>query len=169
MANKSLLVGAGGSAQARAHAHGGIGARVTNSVAIPVPSFAVAFFTVLSFDTERRDDGGCFDSANPTRLTAPVAGWYGISGSVSFAPVAQTGWRQLRHRLNGTLNIAVDISPTVTAAANHTRITVTTFWYMAAGDYVELLASQNNDTNTTVNIDKEDAFSPEFSIVRISS
>src|SRR5262249_3653108 len=60
-----------------------ISARVYNSTVIPVPSSG-GVSAVPSFDSERWDTANLHDSANPSRLTAPVDGVYLIEAHVSF-------------------------------------------------------------------------------------
>ncbi len=134
------------------------GARVTNSVAIPTVTGVVK---TLTFDTVRRDTGGFYAAAQPTRLTAPHVGWYLACASVAFE-VVFAGLRVLRFRVNGATLIGPFSMPT-TAAIADIAISIAVPWYCAAGDYVEAQVFQ--DSGGPLNVTKNAEYSPEFSLL----
>lgn len=131
--------GAGASPQALVY-------RNSNQV---VPSSAPV---AISFTTERYDSSDMWVVGQPTRLTAPSAGLYLVTGSVYLA-VSATGYL----RINGTSLIA---------AQSGVFIALSRLWRFAAGDYVELIAFQTTGVaqNATYGAD----YSPELAIARIS-
>lgn len=136
-----------------------VGARVYNSGNISIPDNTGTF---LTFDSERRDDGGVHStSSNTDRLTAPVSGWYVITGHVNYAANA-TGVR--------VANIAMNAGNTVIAAMNipgnaggiDTQVSITSIYYLTAGDYVRLMAYQNS--GGALNVTAVAQYSPEFAM-----
>jgi hypothetical protein len=98
--------------------------------------------TALTFDTETRDDNGCHESVtNPTRLSAPVAGWYIVGCTIACGSDAD-GKRVLDARANGATYIAQQefVSSAGEPAAN---LTMTVAYYLAAGEYVEFVLWHN--------------------------
>lgn len=145
-----------------AEKHGAVpAARVTNSVA--QAAMSVPTVNVLTFDSERFDTAGLHDSsANPTRLTAPIAGLYVVTANVSWDSMSNVGARELALRRNGTDIVARDVvapSP----APNTTEQTLTTVASLAAGDFVEVTLRQNSGGPLPVNAFAQ--HSPEFSMV----
>jgi hypothetical protein len=89
---------------------------------------------LLTFDRESFDTAGLFDPAHPTRLTAPIAGIYLITTSVSWTPHLTEGInRAVYVSVNGSV-ISVDQRP----PAGETRQTVTTIYRLQPGDDVEV-------------------------------
>jgi hypothetical protein len=152
------------SAQARADAlearlPGPLRARVRNSAALAINNNST---TVMTFDTERWDEGGFFAPGTPGRLTAPEAGHYLIGSHAAFAANA-TGTRELLIRLNGGSSLA--IAPGTGSASREGRMSVVTEYELAAGDYIESLVFQ--DSGGVLNVVATSAYSPEFWIVRL--
>lgn len=110
----------------------------------------------ITFDAETYDIGGLHDTgANTTRLTvaAEMVGRGGIRlvGQVTFEANA-TGFRRLRWRktlaAGGTVILASTRLPPVATAATTTEVQCVARDEMpAAGDYYELLATQNSGGN----------------------
>lgn len=96
--------------------------------------------TAISFDTETRDDNACYDSGNPTRLVAPVTGWYIIGTHVTFATAA-SGKRVVDVRLNGVTYAASQYADSDNEAAD---INVNVVYYMTAAEYAEVTVYQNS-------------------------
>ena len=131
---------------------------VTHSVNQTVP-FTNPSVTTLAFDTERYDTANMHDNAtNNSRLTAPVNGIYAVTAQVSWSPNG-TGVRDLELRKNGTTDIDFDES-----ALPDQNQEVTTQVRLAAGDYVEALVQQATNPQVTLNIEKFNETSPEFSM-----
>jgi hypothetical protein len=138
------------------------GVRAYNSIALSIPNNST---TLMTFNSERRDDASFHStSVNTGRLTVPTgyAGWYKIQGDVDWASNA-TGLRTLAIRLNGGNWIAADSRTPI--SGNVTQHSISGLYYLADGDYVEMLAFQNS--GGALNINATNNFSPEFSMVRI--
>lgn len=131
----------------------GAGARVYNSAAIPIPTGTVF---ILSFNSQRWNDGDMYNSAAPTRLTCQAPGVYLIGGNVR-AIVATGNWA-LDIALNGSSIIGMAVGlphPTIGQ-----RIALSVPYKLAARDYVQLRFWQN--TGATVNVEAAGNYSPEF-------
>lgn len=101
--------------------------------------------TAVLFTTERLDVGALHStSSNTSRITIVDAGFYGLSCSDEWVGNA-TGYRNIEWRLNGASLLAVNCLPTVTV--NTVQQSVTTFYYLAAGDYVEVTVYQTSGGN----------------------
>lgn len=132
--------------------------RVYNSAAL---SIATATATVITFNSERYDVGGCHStSSNTGRLTVPSGGGgvYHIGGSVSFAANA-TGIRNVSIRLNGT-TVIDGLDAHAASAAGPLTLSVNTEYKLAAADYVELLVTQTS--GGLLNVSAAGNYSPEF-------
>lgn len=136
-----------------------VAARVYNNANISIPDSAV---TALTFNTVRRDNGSLYNVANPSRLTAPVDGWYLITGSALFANSAAGSERAGSIRINGT-NIA-QTDPSFGAAIPPT-LNVTTLYYLTAGQYAEYYVYQNS--GGALNILASGNYTPEFAMALI--
>lgn len=122
--------------------------------------------TVLAFNSERRDDSAFHDTAtNNSRLTVPTAmpGWYMITGNVEFAGDIN-GVRQVGIQLNGATVIALNLQQAA-LAGTITRVNVSTLYYLAATNYVELIVYQNS--GISLNINSGAQYTPEFRMVRV--
>jgi hypothetical protein len=99
--------------------------------------------TALTFNTELTDVYGMHStSSNPGRLTCQVAGNYLIGGCVQFGMHA-TGRRYLAVRLNGSWTLQL-VQVAAVSSAFGVVLSVETFYPLAAGDYVELMAYQDS-------------------------
>ncbi len=97
--------------------------------------------TAVTWSDESFDTAGAHSTTtNTSRLTAPAAGVYVITGNLHWQGTTG-GERRAIVRLNGTTVIA--IVRTAQDAANEQFQSVTTIWNMQAGDYVELVAFQD--------------------------
>jgi hypothetical protein len=136
--------------------------RVYNSASIVV---ANTTWTALTFDTERYDTAAMHSTAsNTSRLTAPVAGLYLITGHIAWGNNA-VGERLVAIRHNDATDIA-NVSLFGTAGSTSSLMkTVSTVWKMAASDYVELRVYQSAGGSLTVLFTT--ALSPEFSMTWI--
>ena len=136
-------------------------ARVYNSASISIPNTTV---TYLTFNSERRDDGALHDtSANTDRLTAPVSGWYRITGHVEFASNA-TGFRSVSIRMNAG-NIPIAATNPNAVNGDTTLITLSTEIYLSALDFVRLAVYQNS--GGALNVLSTAQYSPEFVMVLV--
>ena len=106
-------------------------------------AIATNTLTPLAFNTVDLNTGSVFDVAQPTRLTAPVAGTYVITASISWANSA-LGIRELHIRLNGgPTNLAV-VSDAPTALNTAPEQNVATTCHLSAGDYVQAVVWQTS-------------------------
>jgi hypothetical protein len=137
-----------------------VAARVYNNANISVASGGAG--QALTFNTVRRDNGGLFGLANPSRLTAPVDGWYLITGTAQWAASA-AGRRIGTLKINGTAVAVTEWA--LSATATTPRINPTTFYYMTAGQYAEFWVYQ--DTGGALNIEVAANYSPEFAMALI--
>lgn len=138
------------------------GARVYRNVDTVITT---GIITVLSFNSERYDTDTIWSPANPTRLTCVSAGYYSISGHVTWTA---SGWesRRLAIRLNGNdSTIIAGVNEHASSSGNHSNI-ISTLHYLAAGDYVELLVYQ--DSSVDLSALALPMYSPEFAMQRIS-
>jgi hypothetical protein len=104
--------------------------------------------TAISFDSEVRDDGGFYSSANPTRFTAIADGWYVFSSTCRWAGANSYG-RRLYARLNGTTELS---GTSVISDPDHNdpRQNVSGIYYLSENDYIEFMLDQNS--GGTINI-----------------
>jgi len=115
------------------------GARVYASSTQTIPS---SVLTALTFDKVDVNVGVAFKDTQPTRLTAPVAGTYVITASVSWAN-DPNGNRELVLEVNGTTDIAIASGgPTATNTAP--QQTVATTYHLAKGSYVRAMVWQTS-------------------------
>jgi hypothetical protein len=119
-------------------------ARVENTTGL---NTATSTDTLVSYNTETFDTAGLHSSDNPSRLTAPVAGTYQVTGQIEWDSVAN-GYRFLIIRRNGTTRSGVSLIPVSTA--NFVYQQVTSLVKMNAGDYVELVIRQTSGGNLDV-------------------
>lgn len=130
-----------------------VGASVYNSAGV---NAATATSTVVTFDTETFDNGGLHSTAsNTSRLTASVAGYYYIHGSVAWFPNA-SGIRQVELRKNaagsGSGGTQLGIVTHEPASGGAYAIQeVSTVAYLTAGDYVELFGYQTSGSTLSMN------------------
>jgi hypothetical protein len=99
-------------------------------------------WTPVAFDTMDLDTHGVHQPANPSRFTAPNAGWYALSGQCDWVLNA-TGARELKFLINGG---GSSLAKAMVMAVNgyDTALAVATESFLSAGDYVELMAWQNS-------------------------
>jgi hypothetical protein len=138
-----------------------IACRVYNDADISIPN---ATSTALTFNSERSDVYAMHStSSNTSRITFSLGGWYYVWGGVAFAANA-TGYRQVSIRLGGSTPLAVhgDGAP---PASFFSYMTVSTLYYFAATNYVELVVYQNSGGSLNVNVAAN--HSPEFGAIRL--
>lgn len=140
---------------------GTVSARVYHNAA---QSIASGTPTALAFNSERFDVEGFHDLAtNNSRLTVPAGygGTYLIVGHVE-TPGGSTGYRQAYIRLNGATIIGIDAS---TADTNSTYLNPVALYNLAAGDYVELVFTQNS--GAAVNVTAAGNYGAEFAVAKV--
>lgn len=122
--------------------------------------------TVLSFDTERFDNGPAFHdtSSNNSRLTIPVDGVYLVICNIIWKSNSN-GSRMLELIVNGGTIIATSLIPPCTGQT--TNQIVSTIWNFTASQYVQARVLQ--DSGGTLDVARFDARSPEFMIAMLGS
>lgn len=124
-----------------------IGCYVYRSTQQLIPNATV---TPLSWDAEVVDIGGCWSSAYPDRLVAPVAGYYMAGGgwtrSAAENPNASRHWAGiLVYNSGGVLRGYYATSEVHTVANNPVGVSVTTgMFFLNPGDYVQVCVYQNS-------------------------
>lgn len=95
-----------------------------------------ATYTAIQFDTATRNDSGYWSAGQPSRLTAPQAGWYSVGASVIWDSITAGSFRILRVAVNGDADSHATgrVPASVNAQQN-----VSEAVYLNAGDYVEFL------------------------------
>ena len=107
--------------------------------------------TVLGFIAEEFDTAGLHATGcvgTPGKLVAPVDGLYEVSAALVWNGNT-TGTRFLGIRKNGTDDLFM-VASRIPASADTPEQSVTTLVKLAAGDYVEALASQNSTSSITL-------------------
>jgi len=118
---------------------------VHQTVAQNIPT---ATTTPISFDAEDIDTTDMHStSTNPSRLTCKKAGWYRLTGAISFTSNA-TGRRFANWFINGVQvpHTAIGLVPT---AANSYVAAATDIIRLALNDYVELRGYQDSGAQLT--------------------
>lgn len=105
--------------------------------------------TLVAFDSEAWDFGGLHNNVNPTRLTAPVSGFYFIYGTAVFAPNVQ-GERFALFRLNASQYIASEDDDAISYSGEPTDINLSCVFYLNAGDFVEFNISQTSGNSMSI-------------------
>ena len=123
----------------------------TIELALSNQSIPNATATAIEFDTVVTDPTGLWNSATPTRLTAPVAGQYLVTATAFWATAA-TGEALLRIQKNGVSPSGFyGVSSIPMLAGFDAGNSVAVIVPMAAGDYVEASAFQNSGGAVSVN------------------
>jgi hypothetical protein len=118
------------------------GARVTSTAALTLTSGASSWVT---FDTTDFNVGAVYNAAQPTRMTAPIAGRYLIMATVRWSP-NNVGRRILALELNHSVATIArnSVSPYSTTGTFAPEQTVQVVYKLNAGDYVEVFANQDS-------------------------
>lgn len=120
-------------------------ARATHNADQAIPD---SMGTTIALNTEHHDTDSIHSTVtNNERLTAQRAGYYRITGTVTWAGAAG-GTRTLYLRLNA--NDFLDIAETDAPGANRLTQKVTATYYLNASDYVDLRVVQTS--GSTINI-----------------
>jgi predicted regulator of amino acid metabolism with ACT domain len=109
------------------------------------PTIANNTDTAVAFNNERRDTAAMHDNVtNKTRLTAVTTGLHDVFANIAFVANA-TGIRVCWFRVDGTVNIGLDIRSA--ASADATSFCISTQVYLVAGSYVEVIVKQTSGGN----------------------
>lgn len=100
---------------------------------------ALGAATVLTWDTEVRDDATFYSGAAPTKITAPTTGWYALEASVLLASSSAARRLTLGFAINGTASVRGKVDETLTPGP--VRLSISALLYLTAADYVEVLGT----------------------------
>lgn len=135
-------------------------ARVYNNANISISN---STWEDLTFNSELWDTDSIHSTvSNTDRLTCQTAGWYVITGHVTFDS-NNTGYRSVGIRWQGTDLIAVHREDAV--ASVDTIMSVATVIKLAVSQYVTLRVFQNS--GGALNVNRDSRYSPEFMMVRV--
>lgn len=102
----------------------------------------------ISFNTEIVDTDSMYTSAAPTRLTIATAGLYMLAGGYSLALTANN-IASARFSLNGGLLTHSGTSVICGATAQNAVLSLTCFYRLSVGDYIELATWSNRTAVNT--------------------
>lgn len=125
-------------------------------------SLVTATPTAVAFDAELLDSHAMHDNTTDnTKFFAPTGypGWYHCLGGVEFNANA-TGVRDLYIRANGA--DVLGRTRSVPASGNNWMVQVYAYVFLAAGEYVELIANQTSGGNLDIN--NQNYWSPLFAM-----
>jgi hypothetical protein len=134
------------------------GARVRSNAS---QTIAKGVSTPLAFNVTDSNTGGVYNAAQPTRLTAPVAGTYMITAAIAWSNDPD-GDRALAIRLNGSTVIAEVSANAVTNTAPEQD--VVTACHLNAGDYVQAMAWQYQTSTDSVDSWSSPNYAPLFTM-----
>lgn len=121
--------------------------------------------TPINWDTEVPDSVDGHSGTNPSRYTAVYAGWYQVSGTVTFAANV-TGIREIGILVNGAPFAGASASAQATAVVVGPAVTPQ-LAYLNVGDYVELYCYQNS--GGSLNTAPVTTQQPSMTIVLVSN
>jgi hypothetical protein len=119
----------------------------------------------LSFGQIRFEQGGVYDVAARTRLTAPVTGIYIVTANVAWVASGDGAARRLRIRRNGSVVVA-EVVRRATNSNVRVASNISEILRMTGGDYLEVVASHGSNQPQTVVALGE--VSPEFQLAFLS-
>jgi hypothetical protein len=118
--------------------------------------------TAVEWAAANSDAYGCWVSASPTRLTAPLSGRFSAAAYVEFAGDAD-GFRQAWVRKNGA-EVLGYVKMLSAASGSPTNMTVSTPAFdLTKGDYVELVVRHNAGNDLVLN--REGTLTPALSLI----
>lgn len=126
-------------------------------------------FAAVTFDAEDADNyNGHTTGGSNDRYTVPLAGYYLISGSVSFAANV-TGPRAVEVTVNGTALAGSDNNANAVTGGNVTRMSARPLVaLLAVNDIVRLSAFQGSGGNLDTNVGSGAEFQSQMSIVWVA-
>ncbi len=133
-------------------------ARVTRTANQAIPNNHV---TAIAFNSERYDTAAIhINTANPSRLTAPVAGIFNITFQVEWGLFDPDGIRYIELIRNATTEIAIDQKD----PNNGLDQEITTQAKLRAGDFIQGRVLQNSGGPLSINKNTSHEYSPELSM-----
>lgn len=132
-------------------------------------AYAIVMLDIQRWDTGSTGSGGAYpngiwDGGDGSKMTAVHRGWHTISGHIEFAYHA-VGRRGIQIRHEGATVIARSEWDAIKSDQVAQPMSITTQYWMNAGEYVELMAFQ--DSGAGLNVTEVGNYSPEFVMVRI--
>lgn len=113
-----------------------------NTTAQTITNGTESTANALSWDSIGIDDLAGWSAGTPTRWTVPMTGWYTLAGSVAFSGDSTGSTRDALWFVNGAI-VTADRARSAPSAASHTVEARTLPQFLAAGQYVELVAAHN--------------------------
>ena len=123
-----------------------IGARALRNSTQSINS---ATITAVSFSGVAWDTDTMWAAGSPTRLTINTAGYYLVSGHVTWFQ-DPTGERRVSIRYGGSTYICHQAAMAITTGGPH-RMSTTTAYLFTAGTYIELMVYQDSGAPLVVN------------------
>lgn len=120
--------------------------------------------TLVTFDGEKWDYGNIHNGSQPTRLTAPVSGYYLIYAT-AYVTAPGSGSIQVHLKLNNSTGIAGSSNPDV--GYGNSFLNCTAVYYLNAGDYVVCEVGQNTNTTITLNGSSTDHYATSFGMHKL--
>lgn len=117
--------------------------RQTSTQNLSTATWTSITFTTEDYDTDPSGAGGHSNSSNTSRYTAVYAGWYLVSGGVTFAANA-TGIRAARWAVNGSALDGTQATGQPVSGLPHSVAARAEAVYLNVGDYVELQGYQSS-------------------------
>ncbi len=135
------------------------GCRVVATVSQTIPHGGVH---ALEFDTAIHNVGSCWSSDEPTRLYAPVSGYYMAGGTFSLAGahVDVEGLLSVSiRRWRGADQTHIQFNQARATIGAHSGVSVATgMFYMEAGDSIDVLAYQNLGAPKNTHVEDNPSF-----------
>lgn len=124
-----------------------VNCRYTASASTTIAASGVT--TIINYATRVFDSHNAFTTGASSRFTAPVSGTYAVNAGVGLdTPGASILTRLLIFKNNGGSPISFTQRAT-TAAGESAYMTISDLVYLAAGDFVDIRASNSNGSTTT--------------------
>lgn len=124
-----------------------IGARVISAVTQNIPT---ATNTALTFDTEVEDTDGLWDVSAPTRLTAPLDGYYLAGGAWTLGSAQNSAASTMHAYVREGASNYLAAASLHTIAGRDARLSVATgMIWLAAGEYIEVVAYHDEGSTKT--------------------
>lgn len=118
--------------------------RQTVAQSLPTATWTSILFDVEDYDTDPSGAGGHSTSVNTSRFTAVYAGWYLVSGGVTFGSNS-SGFRATRWAVNGSaVNASQSTNVTIPAGNPHSVAARVDSVFLDVGDYVEMQGWQSS-------------------------
>ncbi|MGW0805942.1 hypothetical protein [Nonomuraea sp. NPDC002799] len=114
--------------------------------------------TIVTWEVEDIDrDGGHSTVTNTSRYTSQTAGYYQLSGEITFAANG-SGWRDIMFQKNGTTSTrqSRNGTPAIPSGTADSALNLTGTMFLGVGDYAEILAYQTSGGALNMNVSNQD-------------